>query len=258
MQDIEITAPIRKVMTLFLLVDTSGSMIGDKIQAVKSAIEEVKVQLADLSKKNDDAEIRFAVMSFGKEVNWLTPKPAAPESIDVSGIIAVEKALTPMGAACAELESKLSRSEFLEDVGNYPPVTILLSDGFPTDNFTSGLNTLKQNNWFKRAIKVAFAIGAEADRDILTQFTGSSETVIGVNDAATLKALLEKVSVITSDFQSKPKETKDAKDAKDAEDPTADAEKLVQQAIENVDVDTEKIAVGDNPVKMPEGWGIWK
>lgn len=245
-----LTPPPRKIMTLFLMVDTSGSMSGDKIQSVSSAIEEVKVQLGDISKSNDDAEIRIAVMTFSTQVNWLTPKPMAPEYVDVNNLSAT--GLTALGAACTELEKKLSRTEFLDTkAGAYPPVIILLSDGGPTDNFESGLNVLKKNNWFKRSIRVAFAIGADADRNILTQFTGSSETVIGVNDAVTLKQMLEKVAVITSVFQSK------SKNSEETDDPTQSTIALVDQAVnETPTVDPGKVVVGDETVEFGD-WGAW-
>ena len=35
----------KKLMPLFLLIDTSGSMSGPKIEQVKTAVEEIKLQL---------------------------------------------------------------------------------------------------------------------------------------------------------------------------------------------------------------------
>ena len=64
----------RKVMTLFYVVDTSGSMMGDKIGAVNSAMEEAIVSdLPEISAANDDAEIRLAIMQFSSGCSWITP-----------------------------------------------------------------------------------------------------------------------------------------------------------------------------------------
>jgi len=71
------------------------------------------------------------------------------------------------------------------------------------------LRALKQNNWFKHAIKIAIAIGSDADKTVLAEFTGTSESVITVKDKHTLKALIRKVSVRASEFQSHSKQSGD-------------------------------------------------
>ena len=108
-----------------------------------------------------------------------------------------------MGAAFKELDKKLSRNEFLQtSAGAYPPVILLFSDGGPTDNWESGLTALQKNNWFKRAIKIAFAIGEDSDKGVLARFSGSSETVLDVKHKDQLRLMIEKASVITSVFAS--------------------------------------------------------
>ena len=200
----QVTPSPRKIMTLFYVVDTSGSMTGDKIGSVNSAMEEaITVDLPDISTANDDAEIRVAIMQFSSGCSWITPS-SGPISIgDVIWNDLHANGLTDLGAACTELDKKLSRNEFLESqTGAYAPVILLFSDGGPTDNWEKGLEQLKKNNWFKHAIKIAIAIGEDADKTVLTTFTGTPESVIAVNDKHTLKALIRKVSVRASEFQS--------------------------------------------------------
>ena len=62
-----------------------------------------------------------------------------------------------------------------------PRQFFLLSDGEPTDNYKHGLEKLKQNNWFKKAIKVAVAIGEDANKAVLAEFTGNKEAVLTVH-----------------------------------------------------------------------------
>lgn len=64
------------------------------------------------------------------------------------------------------------------------------------------MNELQKNNWFKRAIKIAFAIGEDSDKGVLAQFSGSSETVLDVKNKDQLRLMIEKASVITSVFAS--------------------------------------------------------
>ena len=78
-----------------------------------------------------------------------------------------------------------------------------MSDGEPTDDYESGLAKLKENKWFKYAIKVAVAIGDDANKDVLAQFTGNIEAVITVHTPEALKKWIRKVSVTSSQIGSK-------------------------------------------------------
>jgi len=102
------------------------------------------------------------------------------------------------------LNDKLSRSAFMSDAtGSFAPAIFLLSDGEPTDDYKRGLNKLKQNNWFKKAIKVAVAIGEDANTDVLADFTGNMEAVITVHTPEALKKRIQFVSVPASEIGSK-------------------------------------------------------
>ena len=190
---------VRKVMTLFYVIDTSGSMQGSKIGQVESALEEVMQTLQEISDESDDAEIKIAVLEFSTGARWVTPEPISPEGYRFKSF----EACGDMGAAFKELDKKLSRNEFLQTAaGAYPPVILLFSDGGPTDNWEGGLTSLQSNNWFKRSIKIAFAIGEDADKGVLARFSGSSETVLDVKNKDQLRLMIEKASVITSVFAS--------------------------------------------------------
>jgi uncharacterized protein YegL len=193
----------RRTMVLFFIIDTSGSMEGSKIGAVNTAIREVVPEIRDISNENADALIKIAVLEFSSGVNWLTPNGPVDSNdytwtnLDVAGT-------TDFGAACRALNEKLSTKAFMaEATGSYAPALFLLSDGEPTDDWQSGLDKLKQNNWFKAAVKVALAIGDGADKDILKAFTGSIETVIEVHNKAMLMKMIKFVSVRASQVASK-------------------------------------------------------
>ena len=247
----QVTPSPRKIMTLFYIVDTSGSMSGDKIGSVNSAMEEaITVDLPDISTANDDAEIRVAIMQFSSGCSWITP---ASGPIGIGDVIWTDlhaNGLTDLGAACTELDKKLSRNEFLESqTGAYAPVILLFSDGGPTDNWEKGLEQLKKNNWFKHAIKIAIAIGDDADKAVLATFTGSTESVITVNDKHTLKALIRNVSVRASEFQSHSKQSSDVSTT-----PEEDSAKIVQ----DVQTEIKQENGGVDPINIPDSdWGNW-
>lgn len=202
----------RRKMILFFVIDTSGSMAGAKIGSVNDAIENVLPMIGEISDENPDAEINVAALEFSTGVHWLydEPKDAKEfiwQKVEASG-------LTSLGEACNELNNKLSRScgymPTSTGSGYYAPAIILLSDGAPTDNFEAGLKNLQGNSWYKSAIKVAIAIGDDADKNVLTQFTGTNEAVITVHNIDALKALIRVVAVTSSQIGSQSSTANDA------------------------------------------------
>lgn len=199
----------RKTMTLFFLVDTSGSMCGEKIGSLNEAVRETIPDLNDLSVSNPDAAIKIAALQFDSDVKWLYPQPIEAEKFQWNDLQA--DGLTALGGALDELNSKLSKSQFMQEAaGSYAPVIILLSDGGPTDDFDAALERIKKNNWFKHAIKVAIAIGNDADKNVLAQFAGTSEAVFEVHNKAALRAIIKFVSVTSSQVNSKSSGVEDA------------------------------------------------
>ena len=51
-----------------------------------------------------------------------------------------------------------------------PPVLVLASDGQPTDDYSAGLQELLNSSWGSKSIRMAIAIGRDADVDVLQQF----------------------------------------------------------------------------------------
>ena len=185
-------APIpRKTMVLFFVVDTSGSMSGSKIGAVNSAIEDIIPELQNLSESNVDAQIKIAVLEFSSGAKWITPNgPVEVENIVWKDLDA--DGATDFGAACIQLNDKLSVKTFMNyETYCFKPIIFLLMDGSPTDDYRRSLYLLKRNQWFQQAIKVAVAIGDEADMPVLENFTGSSETVVTVHNSTSLKKFIK-------------------------------------------------------------------
>lgn len=192
----------RRTMVLFFVVDTSGSMSGAKIGTVNTAIEEIVPDIQEISASNADAQIKIATLEFSTGARWIDSAPVAAENfrwnyLDAGGV-------TDLGEACNQLNEKLSRNAFMNDAtGSFAPAIFLMSDGEPTDNYKRGLEKLKKNNWFKKAIKVAIAIGEDANKNVLADFTGNVESVIVVHNPEALKKWIQFVSVRASEIGSK-------------------------------------------------------
>ncbi|WP_010260754.1 vWA domain-containing protein [Treponema primitia] len=209
----------RRTMVLFFVIDSSGSMDGDRIESVNSSIREVLPDIQEISDENADAEIKIAVLEFSSGVLWLTVGGPMPldqfrwNDIKAAGV-------TDFGAACRELNDKLSTKAFMKDAtGSFAPAIFLMSDGEPTDNWKDELTKLKTNNWFKSAIKAAIAIGHDANTDVLKEFTGSIESVFEIQNKHMLKRMIRFVSVTASRVASKSSNagSVDGDEAKQAE-----------------------------------------
>ncbi|MDR2783644.1 MAG: VWA domain-containing protein [Treponema sp.] len=200
----------RRTMVLFFVIDTSGSMDGKKIGAVNTAIDEVIPALKELSDENADAQIKIAAMEFSNGAQWITANgPVEADQfywnyLEAGGV-------TDFGAACRALNEKLSTKGFMrEATGSFAPAIFLMSDGDPTDDWQSGLNILKQNNWFKAGVKVAVAIGDDVNKEVLKAFTGTMEAVLENRNAAMLKKMIKFVSVRASQVASKSSNVSDS------------------------------------------------
>ncbi len=128
-----------RVMTLFFVVDTSGSMEGRKIGAVNTAIESVIPEIRRISDENADAEIKVAALAFSTGARWLTPQPQ--DAADFTWSYLSAGGVTDLGRACEALNEKLSRSAGYMNAasGSYAPVILLMSDGEPPTNTRRGL-----------------------------------------------------------------------------------------------------------------------
>lgn len=201
MNPLETVEIARRQMSLFFIVDTSGSMDGEKIAAVNTAIREVLPEIAEISSENADAQIKVACLQFANDVQWLF-RPTDVEGMTWNDLRA--EGMTSMGTAFNELNTKLSRKEFLDSpTGNFAPVLFLMSDGQPTDEYHKSLDSLRENRWFQIAIRVAIAIGDDADKNILTEFTGNPELVLTAHTPEALKQMIRFVSVTSSKIGSR-------------------------------------------------------
>lgn len=186
---------VKRQMVLFFIVDCSGSMMGTKITAVNEAVRDVLPELKDIG--GSDVDLKIACLKFSSGCEWMYPTPIASESFTWQELQA--DGVTDFGAACEELDKKMSRHEFLNaPSASVAPALFLMSDGEPTDDYQSGLAKLHGNNWFKNAIKVAVAIGDDANKDVLKEFTGNIEAVITVHTPEALKKWIRAVSVTSS------------------------------------------------------------
>ena len=190
----------KKELHIFYLLDTSGSMTGAPIGALNDSMRDTVRELADLSRSSNDASFKIAVMEYNSTVRWVTMGNNGLEDIedfiwtdlDAGGV-------TSLGAALRDLNSQLSRNAMQKSAtGNKRPVVVLMSDGFPNDDWADALDELWKNRWYQQAIKGAFAMGDNADVGVLGKVVGGSEAVLRTSNLSVFRKLMRVVSVSAS------------------------------------------------------------
>lgn len=80
---------------------------------------------------------------------------------------------TDMGEAVKLVGSQLVMPPMPEKA--LPPVLVLISDGEPTDDYLNEIKKLNSLRWAKKAVRLAIAIGEDADLKNLQAFIGNNE-----------------------------------------------------------------------------------
>jgi uncharacterized protein YegL len=191
---------VKREMVLFFMIDQSGSMYGTKIGTVNNAIREVIPELKGIG--GADVTLKIAVLLFSTGVQWMYPEPILVDDFVWATVEA--QGVTEFGAACSELCDKMSKNTFLKSTsGSVAPAIFLMSDGQPTDMYSAGLEKLKKNRWFQHSIRVAVAIGDDADEGVLAEFTGADEAVLRVHNPEALLKMIRFITITSSQIGSK-------------------------------------------------------
>lgn len=157
----------RRPLHFFWIADCSGSMnIDGKIQALNHAIKEAIPHMKKVAKENPNAEVFIRAIHFSSGAQWHIETPTPIEQFEWRDLQA--DGVTDMGAAFSLVAEQLVIPPM--DERALPPVLALISDGQPTDEYQEGLNQIMALPWGKKAVRIAIAIGEDADEAILNQF----------------------------------------------------------------------------------------
>lgn len=187
----------QRPLDIIYVIDTSDSMgANGKIQSVNNAMHELEYSLKEEAKNNPTAQVNIRIITFGgQSAKWYLSQKTPVETFYYHDINTVN-GMTPLGSAfgllCDTLDSSHVPNRSLR------PIIVLLSDGFPTDDYENNLNRLLNLPWGKKAIKVAIAIGRSADKNILSSFTTDSSLVFDANNATSLINYIKWTSTLVS------------------------------------------------------------
>lgn len=175
-------------LPVYLLLDTSGSMSGEPIEAVKAGVQTLVSTLRQDPYALETAYL--SVITFDSEARQVVPLTELasfqPPQLDATGT-------TELGAALSLLADRIQTevAKSTADVkGDWKPIVFLMTDGSPTDDWKHGLARLKS---VKTGMIVACGVGAGADNSVLKQIT---ESVVSLDtaDSSTIRSFFKWVS----------------------------------------------------------------
>lgn len=179
-------------LPVYLLLDTSGSMYGEPIEAVKNGVQTLVSTLRSDPYALETAYI--SIITFNSSAQQIVPLTElaafqAPQ-IEASGCTALGEALKLLSE---RVDAEIVKTT-QEVKGDWKPIVFLMTDGEPTDNLQTGLNEFKKR---KFGMVVACAAGQGANTNTLKQIT---ENVVQLDtaDSATIKAFFKWVSASIS------------------------------------------------------------
>ena len=176
----EFTVSTARPLPVIVLADISGSMsIDGKIEALNQAIRE----MLDTFRDEDDlrAELHVSVITFGGDEarEHLPLAPAAKASwMDMPAA-----GNTPLGKALNTAMQLIENKERIPSRA-YRPTLVLVSDGQPNDEWKAVLEALLKSERGGKAFRMAMAIGADADIDVLQAFLANGESRVFKADEA--------------------------------------------------------------------------
>lgn len=153
-------------LPVYLLLDTSGSMSGEPIEAVKNGVQGMISMLRQNPQAIETAYI--SVITFGTTAQQLIPLTdlASFQMVDLKA-----SGTTSLGEALSLVSQKMDTEVMkttAEQKGDWKPLVFIMTDGVPTDEWQQGLTSFQQR---KTAFTVACAAGGNADTSVLKQIT---------------------------------------------------------------------------------------
>lgn len=179
-------------LPVYLLLDTSGSMFGEPIEAVKNGVQTLLSTL-----RGDPYALETAYLSiitFNSKAEQIVPltelSAFQQPNINASGCTALGEALSLLSQ---KVDTEVTKTT-AEVKGDWRPLVFIMTDGQPTDNLERGLDDFRKR---KFGMVVACAAGQGADVSTLQKIT---ENVVQLDtaDSATIKAFFKWVSASIS------------------------------------------------------------
>lgn len=198
------TVTKERALPVFILADTSGSMSGEKIQAVNRAIKEMITTLRNV----DDIRgiFKISIITFGGNQVNVQQYPTDVRQIAFEELTATGK--TPMGEAIRVVTDLIEDKDIVSS-RDYTPTIVLLSDGYPTDfdgpekptieNYLEWepIKNMHESPRCKKSMRVAMSVDDGTDLNMLKAFLQNETEPMMANDAEDIVKLFKWVTMST-------------------------------------------------------------
>lgn len=184
------------------ICDCSGSMSVDgKIQTLNTAIREAVPHMRNVASDNPNAHVLVRAVRFSSGAQWHVPDPMPLDSFEWPDLKA--EGVTDMGRALHLVAGQLQMPPMPERA--LPPVLVLVTDGQPTDDYLSGVRAIQAQPWGRKAVRLAIAIGEDADPECMENFIGNPEIrPLRANNPEALVDYIQWVSTVVLSAASAP------------------------------------------------------
>ena len=164
---------------------------GGKIPSLNNAIREALPHMQDAAAENPNAEVMVRAVKFSSGASWHMGSPVPIEQFQWDDLEA--NGATDMGKALQLVAEQLDQAKIPQRA--LPPVLVLISGSKPTDDVNVGLRALMDQPWGRKAVRVAVAVGDDADLTVLQRFIGHPELEpLQANNAESLVKFIKWVS----------------------------------------------------------------
>ena len=223
-------------LNVFMLVDCSTSMRGERISQVNNALRDIKRHLSEMQDENANVDFYVTVITYSTDARLLnndTMKAVTEfvfKDIKAGGWSNLHLAYGKL----ADLLKKESKGGIMPDFGGVAPIILSLTDGHPTKwPMTDEMAALKKLPWFNVALKYGIAIELNDRRttEVLRDFVNGNGDVIECYDSRLLERII-KIIILTA---SKVKSQSASVHAEKGQTVTEEIQQQVGQALAEVD-----------------------
>lgn len=192
-------------LPVIVAVDRSGSMGADgKIDALNIALRDFINSIKD---EDTAVDLQIALFSFGGNEALCELPLTSVNSIDADAYSFTAQGRTPMGQAFYLIKEMIEDKSIVPSRA-YKPTIVLLTDGMPTDDYEKVMDYLINDGRSSKAFRIAMAIGADADRNMLSRFVSSPELLVSGENARDIKKFFRFVTMsVTSRMKSQTPDT---------------------------------------------------
>lgn len=182
-------------LPVILMLDGSGSMGGDKIATLNTAVNEMITSFKN--EAQNEVEIQVGIIAFGDGgAQYVLPLQSCSQ---IANIQLGASGGTPMGMALKMAKDLIEDKNIIPSRG-YKPTVVLVSDGEPNDNWEQPMKDFITSGRSSKCDRLAMEIQAgENGQTVLNKFLeGTENRLFHADEASKIKDFFRFVTMSVS------------------------------------------------------------